>query len=124
MTIALDYPLFRHGEFSKVSKRSIDDRVIDQMATWLITGCSTGLGRSLAKATLNRGDNVVVTARNVEAVQDILAAHPNTAVGAALDVTNSGQVAAAVNPGTRRALCSQWASHYHIVRLGVCIKRH
>lgn len=66
------------------------------MTTWLITGCSTGLGRSLAKAVLNRGDNVLVTARNVEAVQDILAAHPNTAASAALDVTDSKQVAAAV----------------------------
>ena len=34
------------------------------MTTWLITGCSTGLGRSLAEAVLDRGDNVIVTARD------------------------------------------------------------
>ena len=34
------------------------------MATWLITGCSTGLGRAFAEAVLARGDNVVATARD------------------------------------------------------------
>ncbi|MDG4826577.1 hypothetical protein O7635_32405 [Asanoa sp. WMMD1127] len=31
--------------------------------TWLVTGCSRGLGRSLAEAVLARGDNLVATAR-------------------------------------------------------------
>jgi NAD(P)-dependent dehydrogenase (short-subunit alcohol dehydrogenase family) len=31
------------------------------MSTWLITGCSTGLGRALAEAVLARGDNAIVT---------------------------------------------------------------
>ena len=35
------------------------------MSTWLITGCSTGLGRALAEAVLDRGDSAVVTARDV-----------------------------------------------------------
>ena len=30
---------------------------------WLITGCSVGLGRSLATAALSRGDKVIATAR-------------------------------------------------------------
>jgi NAD(P)-dependent dehydrogenase (short-subunit alcohol dehydrogenase family) len=34
------------------------------MSTWLITGCSTGLGRHLAEAVLERGHNAVVTARD------------------------------------------------------------
>ncbi len=33
------------------------------MTTWLITGCSTGLGRSFAEAVLDRGHNVVVTGK-------------------------------------------------------------
>ncbi|KAI0505631.1 serine 3-dehydrogenase [Xylaria bambusicola] len=32
---------------------------------WLITGCSSGLGHSIAVAALNRGDIVVATARDV-----------------------------------------------------------
>ena len=43
------------------------------MPTWLITGCSSGLGRHLAQAVLAHGWNAVVTARNSEKVQDIAA---------------------------------------------------
>jgi NAD(P)-dependent dehydrogenase (short-subunit alcohol dehydrogenase family) len=47
------------------------------MSTWLITGCSTGLGRSLAEAVLDHGDNAVVTARDVAKVRDLVDAHPD-----------------------------------------------
>ena len=33
------------------------------MARWLITGCSTGIGREIARAALEAGHSVVVTAR-------------------------------------------------------------
>jgi len=66
------------------------------MATWLITGCSTGLGRALAEAVLASGHNAVVTARNVDAVQDITAGFPDTALPLALDVTDKAQIATAV----------------------------
>jgi NAD(P)-dependent dehydrogenase (short-subunit alcohol dehydrogenase family) len=46
------------------------------MSTWLITGCSTGLGRHLAEAALNAGHNVVVTARDLAKVQDLVDAYP------------------------------------------------
>jgi NAD(P)-dependent dehydrogenase (short-subunit alcohol dehydrogenase family) len=65
------------------------------MTTWLITGCSTGLGRALAEAVLDRGDNAVVTARDAASVQDLAKAHPGTALALALDVTEPAQVAAA-----------------------------
>ncbi|MBX6317010.1 MULTISPECIES: oxidoreductase [Pseudomonadota] len=66
------------------------------MKTWLITGCSSGLGRNLAQAVLQAGFNAVVTARNPQSVQDIVAAYPDTAAAVALDVANPEQVAAAV----------------------------
>jgi NAD(P)-dependent dehydrogenase (short-subunit alcohol dehydrogenase family) len=66
------------------------------MTTWLITGCSTGLGRALAAAVLARGDNAVVTARDASAVADLVAAHPSAALPFALDVTAPAQVRAAV----------------------------
>jgi NAD(P)-dependent dehydrogenase (short-subunit alcohol dehydrogenase family) len=72
------------------------------MATWLITGCSTGLGRAFAEAVLNRGHNAVVTARNVAQVQDIASAHPGTALALPLDVTSDAQVTDAVDAAVDR----------------------
>ncbi|MDP9936713.1 NAD(P)-dependent dehydrogenase (short-subunit alcohol dehydrogenase family) [Paenarthrobacter nicotinovorans] len=72
------------------------------MTTWLITGCSTGLGRALAQAVLAKGDNAVVTARNTESLQDLAAEFPTTALAVALDVTNQSQVDAAVNQAEER----------------------
>lgn len=66
------------------------------MTTWLITGCSTGLGRSLAHAVLEAGFNAVVTARDPGSVQDIAADYPDTALVAALDVTDKASIASAV----------------------------
>ena len=39
------------------------------MNTWLLVGCSSGLGKSLAKAVLDHGDQVIVTASPPETVQ-------------------------------------------------------
>ena len=63
------------------------------MPTWLITGCSTGLGRHLAQAVLERGWNAVVTARDVLRVQDLADTYPTTALPIALDVSDRAQVA-------------------------------
>ncbi|MCA4135443.1 oxidoreductase [Arthrobacter sp. M4] len=72
------------------------------MATWLITGCSTGLGRALATAVLERGENVVVTARSADSVGELAAKYPDTALALALDVTNPAQVTAAVEQAEER----------------------
>jgi NAD(P)-dependent dehydrogenase (short-subunit alcohol dehydrogenase family) len=63
-----------------------------QMPTWLITGCSSGLGRHLAQAVLANGWNAVVTARDPATVEEIVAPYPSTALALALDVTNQAQV--------------------------------
>ncbi|MCG3754570.1 oxidoreductase [Amycolatopsis sp. Poz14] len=63
---------------------------------WLITGCSTGLGRALATAVLERGLRAVVTARDPERVADLVAAHPGRALAVALDVTDPQQIAETV----------------------------
>jgi len=72
------------------------------MPTWLITGCSTGLGRDLATAVLEHGDQVVVTARDAARVQDLADAFPQTALALALDVTDPAQVTAAVRAAEER----------------------
>lgn len=63
--------------------------------TWLITGCSTGFGKILAQAALDRGDNVVATARKPETLHDLKAEAGKLQV-AKLDVTNPGDAAEAV----------------------------
>jgi NAD(P)-dependent dehydrogenase (short-subunit alcohol dehydrogenase family) len=60
---------------------------------WLVTGCSTGFGRELAKYLLENDFRVVVTARNAEKVQDLVEINPANAVSFDLDVTDKAQVA-------------------------------
>ena len=64
--------------------------------SWLITGCSTGFGREIARTALEAGHRVLVTARQPESVADLCAAFPETARVQALDVTSPTQVQAAV----------------------------
>ena len=66
------------------------------MTTWLITGCSTGLGRAFAEAVLARGDDAVVTARDAATVEDLAEKYPDSALALPLDVTDDAQVTAAV----------------------------
>ena len=63
---------------------------------WLITGCSTGFGRELAKLVLQSGDRVGVGARNPNDVKDIIAAYPDTAIALKLDVTRGEEITASV----------------------------
>jgi NAD(P)-dependent dehydrogenase (short-subunit alcohol dehydrogenase family) len=72
------------------------------MATWLITGCSSGIGRALAQELLAHGDNVVATARDAGTVQDLADAHPENALALPLDVTQRSQVIAAVKAAEER----------------------
>jgi NAD(P)-dependent dehydrogenase (short-subunit alcohol dehydrogenase family) len=72
------------------------------MSTWFITGCSTGLGRHLAEALLRGGNQVVVTARNLGDVNDLLSRYPGHAFGVPLDVTDQAQITAAVESAVER----------------------
>lgn len=63
---------------------------------WFITGCSTGFGRELAKHLLENDYRVVVTARNADKVDDLVAINKENALAINLDVTDKAQVAHAV----------------------------
>ena len=67
------------------------------MSTWLITGCSTGLGRHLAQEVLAHGNSVVVTARDASAVQDLADQYPDTALAVALDVKQAEERFGGIN---------------------------
>ena len=66
------------------------------MSTWLITGCSSGLGRALAEAVIAAGNNVVATARDAGKVADLAEAKTGRVLALPLDVTDRQQVADAV----------------------------
>jgi CitB-like protein len=70
------------------------------MTTWLITGCSTGLGRALAEAAAEAGHNVVATARDQAKVADLAAGNDHV-LALALDVTDPAQVTSAVTEAER-----------------------
>ncbi len=78
--------------------------------TWFITGTSRGFGREWAIAALGRGDKVAATARNVSAVDDLVAKHGDAILPIQLDVTDRDAGFAAV----RRA-------HEHFGRLDVVV---
>jgi NAD(P)-dependent dehydrogenase (short-subunit alcohol dehydrogenase family) len=69
---------------------------------WFITGCSTGFGRELAAILLARGYRAVVTARDAAKVADIVAPHPETALGLTLDVEKPDQIKAAVEAALKK----------------------
>ncbi len=66
------------------------------MSRWLITGCSTGFGREIARAALQAGHQVVVTARQPAAVHGFVDEFGATALAVGLDVTDVKQITAAI----------------------------
>ena len=63
---------------------------------WLITGASSGFGRAIAEAALADGDVVVGAARRPEAMDELVAAHPDQVEALRLDVADTGAAEAAV----------------------------
>jgi NAD(P)-dependent dehydrogenase (short-subunit alcohol dehydrogenase family) len=72
------------------------------VSTWLITGCSTGLGRALAEAVIAAGHNAVVTARDAGKVADLAEGNTDRVLPLALDVTDPGQVTGIVGQAEAR----------------------
>ncbi|MCZ8379957.1 oxidoreductase [Mycobacterium sp. CPCC 205372] len=66
---------------------------------WMVTGCSTGFGRSLAEHLLDRGQKVVATARDVSSVADL--ADRGNALILPLDVVNREQCSEVVEAAVR-----------------------
>jgi NAD(P)-dependent dehydrogenase (short-subunit alcohol dehydrogenase family) len=77
-----------------------DKKAINDKPVWFITGCSTGFGRELAKFVLERGYRTAVTARKPDEVKDI--ATKKNALVLKLDVTDQGQVDAAVKAAEKK----------------------
>jgi NAD(P)-dependent dehydrogenase (short-subunit alcohol dehydrogenase family) len=74
--------------------------MVSNKNVWLITGCSTGFGRELARLLLRRGDSVVVTARKPDTLEEFNSFE--NALVAALDVTVPSQIADVVTQAWSR----------------------
>ena len=99
---------------------------------WLITGASSGFGRAIADAALERGDSVVACARRTGDLDDLAASDRVLVVS--LDVTDAAQREAAdakALAAERRAksilqgytgnMCSE-CQNFTMVRNGTCEK--
>ncbi|MFT4435465.1 oxidoreductase [Caballeronia sp. 15715] len=63
---------------------------------WFITGCSTGFGRELALAVLDKGWRAVVTARQTSSLTEFSERYGDRALVLELDVTQASQIKHAV----------------------------
>lgn len=68
----------------------------DQSNVFLISGASRGLGRAITEAVLRAGHRVVAGVRSAPALDDLAAEYPDALSVVALDVTDDGQVRAAI----------------------------
>lgn len=60
---------------------------------WLITGCSSGLGRALAETVAASGAKLMATARRPETLAELEPQYPETVRTRALDVTKTAGIA-------------------------------
>lgn len=70
--------------------------------TWFITGTSTGFGRAFAEYALDRGHNVVATARKPESLAALVARAPDRVLALKLDVTVAADATAAIAAAVAR----------------------
>ena len=70
--------------------------------TWFITGASSGFGHAFASYALEKGYNVVATARNPSKLKSLVAHAPGRVLALTLDVDRPRDAEAAVNAAVER----------------------
>lgn len=68
-----------------------EDKYVGLPRCWLVTGCSAGLGRSLAEGLIAREERVIATARNSSSLDGLVAGYSN-AHAMTLDVTSEENI--------------------------------
>lgn len=69
------------------------------MGVWFVTGASRGLGAAITREALDRGHGVIATARDGAAVLRAYPDKPDGLLALSADVTDPGQLTAAVEAG-------------------------
>lgn len=72
------------------------------MKTWFITGSSSGIGRGIARAVLEKGDNAVVMARDIRKLDEMVQQYPDTALAVPLELTDKSSIRAAAKTAKER----------------------
>jgi len=72
------------------------------LKTFFLTGSSRGFGRSIARAVLDAGHQLVATARNPEKLQELVERHGDRILPVALDVTDYTAAQRAIALGVAR----------------------
>src|SRR5690348_501332 len=74
----------------------------DQHRVWFITGTSQGFGRELVRAALQRGDSVVATSRQPQAVAAAFSAEKERLLPASMDLRDAMQISSVVQQAIAR----------------------
>lgn len=73
-----------------------------KMKTWFITGSSSGIGKGIAKAVLEKGDNAVVMARDIRKLNELVQTYPKQTLALSLEMTDKESIRCAVKAATDR----------------------
>src|SRR5260370_23641780 len=84
------------------ANKPLETAMLTNAATWFITGASSGYGLALARYAIDRGYNVVATARSVAKLATLAALAPDRVLVQKLDVTLPHDAATAVAAATTR----------------------
>lgn len=68
----------------------------ENQKVWIVTGSSSGLGRSFVKAIVQQGDFAAAMARNKESIADLVNQYPDQIMALNLDETDPAQIQEAV----------------------------
>ena len=86
----------KNKKFSIKNIFNRDKNLISKNDVFLITGCSSGLGKIWSELLLNKGYKVVATARNIESIEYLSKKYPKKSLCLNLDVTKPDMIKSVV----------------------------